>query len=413
VGVALGEPVGVEPGGAVGGLMLGADPPQAEAITPMTRTQKVSFARMAGETAAPSNRFQLKAITTVNVESRSDNPLELKLTLPTKTSDTNSRVPDLFIVGAPKSGTTSLYEWLKGHPQVFMTPVKEPCFYARDLARDKSGNFLRYDTDRERFLALFDHAGDAARAGEASTRYLFSRDAAALIAKDQPGARIIAVLRNPVDMIASLHAHKLAGGTEDLADFEDALASEDDREAGRRIPRDSNPLLATYRDRARFGEQIARWFEAFGQDQVFVILFEELVREPSTHFRRLLEFLEVDPTYQPPSFAAHNQAHDSRGGLVRSLARTRPVQFATWRVLPTLIGDGRTRELSRRLGHSKLRRRTAQRADVPEELRRRLEAEFAPDVARLSELLGRDVASVWFGSRPDIGRPSRQEIAIS
>ena len=324
-----------------------------------------------------------------------------------------TRIPDLFIVGAPKSGTTSLYEWLKAHPEVFMTPVKEPCFYSRDLAQDKSGNFLRYDSDRERYLALFDDAGDAIRVGEASTRYLYSKDAAQLIAKDQPRARIVAVLRNPVDMIASLHAHKLAGGTEDLADFEDALASEDDREAGRRIPRDSNPLLATYRDRARFGEQIARWFEAFGQDQVFVILFEELVREPSTHFRRLLEFLEVDPTYQPPSFAAHNQAHDSRGGLVRSLARTRPVQFATWRVLPTLIGDGRTRELSRRLGHSKLRRRTAQRADVPEELRRRLEAEFAPDVARLSELLGRDVASVWFGSRPDIGRPSRQEIAIS
>ncbi len=289
-----------------------------------------------------------------------------------------------------------------------MTPVKEPCFYSRDLAQDRSENFLRYDTDRERYLALFDDAGAAKRVGEASTRYLYSTDAAELIAKDQPDARIVAVLRNPVDMIASLHAHKLAGGTEDLADFEAALAAEHDRHAGKRIPRDSNPLLATYRDRAHFGEQIARWLDAFGRDQVHVILFEEMVRDPAAHFRGLLEFLDVDPAYQPPSFAAHNQAHGSRGGLLRSLARTRPVQFATWRVLPALIGDSRTRELSRRLGHSKLRRSTAKRAEVPAELRRRLESEFAPDVARLSQLLGRNVASVWFGAQAEDGKKQRR-----
>ena len=324
-----------------------------------------------------------------------------------------TRIPDLFIVGAPKSGTTSLYEWLKGHPEIFMTRVKEPCFYSRDLAQDKSGNFLRYETDRERYLALFEDAGHATRVGEASTRYLYSKDAAELIAKDQPAAHIVVMLRNPVDMIASLHAHKLAGGTEDVADFEGALAAEDDRRAGRRIPRDSNPLLATYRDRAHFGEQVGRWFNAFGRDQVHVILFEEMVRDPQTHFRRLLEFLEVDPTYQPSSFAAHNLAHSSRGGLVRSFARTKPVQFATWRLLPALIGDSRTRELSRRLGHSQLRRSTAKRAEVPAALRRRLEGEFAADVARLSELIGRDVASVWFAPQAQGDRQPRPQVAVS
>jgi len=323
------------------------------------------------------------------------------------------RIPDLYIVGAPKSGTTSLYEWLKGHPEIYMTAVKEPCFYSRDLAQDKSGNFLRYDTDRDRYLALFDAAGDAKRVGEASTRYLYSKDAAALIAQDQPGARIVALLRNPVDMIASLHAHKLAGGTEDLVDFEEALAAEADRHAGKRIPRDSNPLLATYRDRAHFGEQVARWMDTFGAAQVHVILFEEMIRDPGVHFRRLLEFLEVDPTYQPASFAAHNQAHGSRGGPLRRLARTRPVQVAAWRLLPALIGDARTRELSRRLGHSRLRRSAAKRAEVPVELRRRLEAEFTPDVARLSGLLGRDVASVWFAAPSDTTNAARTQAVAS
>ena len=178
-----------------------------------------------------------------------------------------TRMPDLFIVGAPKSGTTSLYEYLKGHPDVFMSVVKEPCYFSRDLAADKSGNFLRYDVDRARYLALFEGAGEAKRVGEASTRYLYSKDAAGLIAAEQPDARIVAILRNPVDMIASLHAHKLAGGTEDLETLEAALDAESDRHAGRRIPGDSNPFLATYRDRARFGEQVPRWFDAFGRER--------------------------------------------------------------------------------------------------------------------------------------------------
>jgi hypothetical protein len=321
-------------------------------------------------------------------------------------------MPDLFIVGAPKSGTTSLYEWLKGHPEVFMTPVKEPCYFSRDLAADKSGNFLRYEVDRERYLALFDAAGSAKRVGEASTRYLYSTEAAGLIAREKPDARIVAILRNPVDMIASLHAHKLAGDTEDLPSLEDALDAEADRRAGRRIPRDSNPHLATYRDRARFGEQVPRWIKAFGRERVHVILFEEMIRDPATHFRRLLEFLDVDPGYQPESFAAHNPAHGARGGMLRGLARSAPAQFVAWRVLPALIGDARTRSLVRRFGHSKIRRRSVARAEVPAELRHRLEHELAPDVAALSALLGRDVASVWFADRQPGEATSREAVAV-
>lgn len=322
-----------------------------------------------------------------------------------------TRTPDLFIVGAPKSGTTSLYEWLKGHPDVYMTPVKEPCYYSRDLAADKSGNFLRYEADRDRYVALFAGAGGAKRVGEASTRYLYSKDAPHLIAEEKSDAFVVAILRNPVDMIASLHAHKLAGGTEDLPSLEDALAAETDRHAGRRIPRDSNPHLATYRDRARFGEQLSRWYEAFPRERIHVMVFEEVIRDPGTHFRRLLQFLDVDDDYQPEAFAAHNPAHGARGGLIRTVGRSRPVQFLAWRVLPTLIGDARTRSLSRRVGHSRLQRRAAERAQVTAELRSRLQAELAPDVARLSELLGRDMAATWFGGAAQGATPALQVAA--
>jgi hypothetical protein len=299
-------------------------------------------------------------------------------------------------VGAPKSGTTSLYEWLKDHPDVFMSPFKEPCYYARDLAWEESGYYLRYGVDRDRYVGLFEAAGDAKRVGEASTRYLHSRDAPALIAAEASDPRIVVMVRNPVDMIASLHAHKVAAGTEDLTSLADALDAEDDRRAGRRIPRDSNPKLSTYRDRARFGEQLTPWLEVFGRDRVAILVLEQVMADPAAHYATLLEFLGVDPTWRPESFAVHNPAHGSRGGPLSRIARSRVAQLVAWRILPRLLGEARTLELVRRVVQSPALRRTSSRTEVPADLRRRLEVELAPDVRLLSDLTGHDLAALWF-----------------
>ena len=309
-----------------------------------------------------------------------------------------TELPNLFIVGAPKSGTTSLYEWLRNHPDVYMSPFKEPCYFARDLAWESSGYYLRYGVDRERYLALFAAADGAPRVGEASTRYLYSQDAPVLIASDTRNPRIVVMLRNPVDMIASLHAHKVASGTEDLPDLADALAAEEDRRKGRRIPRDSNPRLSTYTERARFGEQLARWFKVFGRERVHVMILERVMREPAEQFRDLLTFLEIDPEYRPSSFAAHNPAHGARAGLVGSLARSKPAQFAAWRLVPRILGQARTLELTRRLVQSPLLRTKASKAGVPADVRERLEVQLTPDVRALSKLLGQDLTALWFGS---------------
>lgn len=306
-----------------------------------------------------------------------------------------ARLPNTFIIGAPKCGTTSLYEWLRGHPDVFMSPFKEPTYYARDLAWEDSGYYLRHGIDRGRYLELFEDAGSVARVGEASTRYLYSRDAPRLIAEETIDPRIVVMVRNPVDMIASLHAHKVASGTEDLPNLEDALDAEDDRRAGRRIPRNSNPWLSTYRDRARFAEQLVPWFETFGRERVKVQVLEQVMADPSVHFGTLLEFLEIDPAYRPETFEVHNPAHGSRGRL-GGLARSRLVQLVAWRLAPRLIGEARTLELVRKVVQSPLLRRDSTKPGVPAELRRQLETEFAPDVELLSELLRQDLAALWF-----------------
>ena len=308
-----------------------------------------------------------------------------------------TRFPNLFIIGAPKSGTTSLYHYLSGHPEIYMSDVKEPGYFARDLTAETPDNTMRYGDDEAAYLALFAAAGDVRYAGEASVRYLYSHDAPTLIHAVQPDARILVMLRNPIETAHSLHTHMVAGGAEDIAEFEQALAAEPDRHAGRRLPPTANPRLATYRDRASYGEQLPRWFKTFGRDHVHVSVFEEFVSQPAAGFRAVLEFLEVDPDYQPASFAAYNVAHGARSTRVRALLSARAPQWLVWRLMPRLIGDRRTRALVQRFRQSRLHRRPIEKAPISPELREHLELEFGPDVARLSELLGRDMGKLWFG----------------
>ena len=113
-----------------------------------------------------------------------------------------SRRPDTFIVGAPKAGTTSLYAYLEGHPDVFMSPVKEPGYFAPDVIGGSRKTV--YGEDADRYLALFADARNEKRVSEASTRYLVSPRAPSLISDFQPAPRIIVMLRNPIDVIESV-----------------------------------------------------------------------------------------------------------------------------------------------------------------------------------------------------------------
>lgn len=308
-----------------------------------------------------------------------------------------TRRPDFFIIGAPKSGTTSLYDYLSGHPDVYTSPVKEPFYFSPDVQGGLRRRFS-YGTDEAKYLAMFEGAGDRARAGEASTRYLVSHVAPGYIRQFEPRARVIAMLRNPVDFIYALHNERVSQGAEDVADFAAALALDDERRAGRRLPPGSNPLGAVYRDNARYGEQLARWLEVLPAQQVHVIVFDDFARDPATEFRKVLEFLGVDPDYRPATFAVRNPSHRLRGGLVRRLLNSRPAQFVAHGLLPRLIGQNATSRVANRFRHSRIVRRPNPRPPLAEDLRRSLQAELRPDVERLSGLLGRDLVTEWFGS---------------
>ncbi len=297
--------------------------------------------------------------------------------------------PDFFVVGAFKSGSTALYEGLRRHPQIFMPFHKEPLYFGDDLTR-------RYGrlTEAE-YLNLFKGAKAGQRIGEASTWYMYSESAAREIKAFSPDARILIVLRNPVDVMYAQHNQLIFNVIEDIPDFEEALAAEPERRAGRRIP--PGPINVEnlfYRHSVRFAEQIERYFEVFGRDRVHVMLHDDLVRDGAGTVRGVLEFLDVDPALAaaPPK---SNENRRVRSPLIQRLI------FAPKLLLPLapflrrfpLVRAVRTKMLE---ANSEAK----PRAPMSPELRRQLLDEFTPQIERLGQVIGRDL-SHWLERAPD------------
>jgi hypothetical protein len=292
------------------------------------------------------------------------------------------RRPDFFIVGAFKAGTTALYEYLRAHPQIFMSVPKEPMYFGQDL----TPRYTRMT--EEEYLALFRGAADVQRAGEASPWYLYSTSAASEIKQFNPEARIIVMLRNPVDVMYSQHSQLVFNQREDITDFGQALAAEEDRLAGRRIPADAiRPEALYYRRSVRFPEQVRRYLDAFGRERVHFIVFDDLVSDPRAAYRAALDFLGVDPSVEvDPS--VYNPNKSARSGRMQRLI------FAPRGPLRRVFGTLRRFPLMHRVRDALVsaNSRQATRTRMNPDLRSQLTAEFAPQASELGEIIGRDLS---------------------
>lgn len=298
------------------------------------------------------------------------------------------RYPDFFIVGAPRCGTTFMYEYLNRHPQIYMSPTKEPQYFANDLDSGSYLDSVTFMRDREQYLDLFRDAQPDQITGEASTWYLYSKDAARNIKMANADARIIIMLRDPVDMLYSLHGRRVYGGSEDLTDFEEALAAEGDRKLGRRIPpRARNIEALFYRDVGRYSEQVKRYLETFGPERVHIIIFEEFRADPSAAYRQTLEFLGVDSTFKPDLHVV-NEGVERRSVRAQRL-RLAPVMVMFSRRVPKRIRPhvGRVWDV--------VTTRTKRRPPLDHAVAEKLREDLHPDVVRLSEIVGRDLTAIW------------------
>lgn len=288
--------------------------------------------------------------------------------------DRTLRRPDLFIVGAPRCGTTSLWSYLKEHPDIFMSAEKELYFFDSDLRPNgwKAPSL-------EQYLLNFAAAGNRKVVGEATPSYLRSGRAPGEIKAFNPEARIVIMLRNPVDVMHSLHSSALYS-REPIADFEAAVAADASR---------TGAACIGYRDFADFPRQVQSYIDLFGRDHVHTIIFDDLKENPGRVYQNTLRFLRVGLGFAPEFTIVNANANVRYLGLQRNVARPPGVLRNIARaLLPRRLRS----RIQRSLLDSNLV--TKPRALMDPALRRRLQKEFEPQVEQLSKLLDRDL-SAW------------------
>jgi Sulfotransferase family len=310
------------------------------------------------------------------------------------------RIPDFFIVGHPKSGTTALWDMLKVHPQIYTPANKEPYFFAEELHPPAATprTFGWTPSTLDEYLSLFEPALPEQRTGEASAPYLWSRTAARRIAEVQPAARIIAILREPASFLHSLHLQLVQIYIEPENDLRTAISLEDDRRQGRQVPANAfwGPEATFYSDYVRYVEQLRRYHAVFPPEQVLVLIYDDYRSDNEAIVRKVQRFLEVDDTHPlklkeaNPTVRVRSQALYS---LVHALAAgdgplPRAVQGAAKTLAPRHLSRQSAVAIRNRLLFGSPR---SPDQGLMLELRRR----FKPEVVALSEYLGRDLVTLW------------------
>ena len=298
--------------------------------------------------------------------------------------------PNFFIAGGPKCGTTAMVEFLRTHPDIFISEPKEINFFADDMPKIKFVNKLKD------YHNLFKSALDKKVVADASIFYLYSEQAIANIHNYNPDAKILVMLRNPMEMVPSFHSQILFTDEENIEDFEDALNLEEDRRQNKNIPKLNRvPQLLYYTQIAKYGEQLERLFTKFSQEQVKVILFDDFKKDNRKTYLEVLEFLGVDDDGRV-DFPRVNESKKPKSKALNKIIN-RPPEFTKpiAKLLRKVLNKPR---LGIRSGLSKLNRAQTVNAPLNESARVKLEREYKDDILKLQTLLNRDLTS-WF-SKP-------------
>lgn len=302
--------------------------------------------------------------------------------------------PNTFIVGAPKCGTTALSDYLREHPNVFISVPKEPHFFATDFpGRRRKTNTV------EKYLCLFESAGDEHVAvGEASVHYLQSFEAVKNIHAFNSKARLIAMLRNPVEMVYSMHSQALASLNEDVADFAQAWDLESQRSRGKHVPEHCRDVqILHYSQVARYAEQLRRVYRYFPPEQVKVIFFEDFKRDTRGTYESVLNFLGV-PQDGRSEFPTINSNKAARNPLLARFTQRPPEPLRKL----VLRGKKFLGLEDKPLGALETLRKVnfvrAEREPLSPEMRRKVLAAYEDDIRALSNLTGRDL-SHWLAGQ--------------
>jgi hypothetical protein len=303
--------------------------------------------------------------------------------------------PDFAIVGAPRCGTTALHTYLSTHPGVRMASRKEPHFWSPDVPRQLKVS------DPADYAALWNGAPPGTLLGEASPDYLRSRVAVPRLLVARPEIRFVAMLRNPVELVRSLHALMVLDLNEDMRDFEAAWGLQSRRLQGRDIPPECvEPGLLQYGAYASIGDQLERFMANVPAGQRTVILLDDFRADPRSQYLRVLDLLGL-PDDGRTEFPPVNVNRALRCAMLVRLKRRLPSRFGP------LYGPARA--VARAIGVSpmalveRFNRPPASHRPLREAFEAELITTLLPQIEKVETLLGRDLASWKTPSR----QPSR------
>ncbi len=317
-------------------------------------------------------------------------------------------VPDFFVAGAPKAGTTAVHAALARHPSLYMSSVKEPKFFLTGgppPARGGPGDVQTYREHvwrRDQYEALFDPAPPGTLRGESTPFYLYNRDAQRRIRAQIPGARLIVILRDPVERAHSNWTHLWSAGLDPVGDFVAACAEEERRIAAGWAD------FWHYTALGRYGKQLEHLYTVFPPEQVLVFRYRALVESPARVLDRICAFLDVPQGILTEVPRENVTAHPRRSLRHVAVSRAQRISTAVSGILPGAAALTGTLERI-------LQRDSPPRQPLTWAQRQALIPRFEDDIRLLEVITGEDFGD-WLQPRGDSGglvgaRPAGQRQA--
>lgn len=293
-------------------------------------------------------------------------------------------MPNFLILGAAKTGTTSIYRYLKQHPEIYMSPAKEPRFFIFEneiLNFNGIGDEVETaKTTLQEYQQLFANVTTQKAIGEATTMYLWSSKAPQRIEHHLRDVKLIAILRDPVDRAYSNYLHLRQAKREPLASFSAAIQQEPQRIQDRWWP------FWYYKDQGFYYRQLQRYYTLFDRDRIKIYLYEDLKTEPIKLLQDIFAFLEVDDRFIPDLTTKVRKSYAvPKNQALQSLVY-RPSFLKSF--LKPLLPDKIRQQIINRINQKNL-----VKPQVSKQFRRELIAEYREDILQLQELIDRDLSS--------------------
>jgi len=308
----------------------------------------------------------------------------------------------VFIVGAPRCGTTTLAQFLKEHPEVSFPIIKEPHYFAQYDLRGLSDRQLRERVEEE-YLGRFFKGDPSLRiAADASVTYLYTPEQLEPVLRLWPDSRFVIAIRNPLSMLPSLHSRLMYVGVETVGKFEDAWAAARGQLARRRsLSGIIDPLWLRYDEAARFATYLERLFSVVGRERCLVMILDDMVANPSEQYRRFMDFVDLEPV-RTEGFQVHRPGRRVRSlWLQRMLKRPnimlrKSVAEGKFKTPPINLLEGNGNAalnmvLAVRRQMLRLNRTERRPEPISESTQAEICSHFEPEVERLSSLIGRDL----------------------